>query len=184
MNNKKVKNKNNKNNYTHYLNKKKKKIFLPLLVFILFVGSSLAYFSIFNTSSYEDENSKLVIDYLEEKYNLKPIYATTSSENDICYLVAVYFSPNKGIVLCLTKDKKFLSPYYYTRHSKDIYEDLEVINFNFNLPVNFKRDIELVNKTSLYDVYKIKSPVGNLTLNKYILISNKTIVMFAEKINR
>ena len=168
----KIKNKNNK----------KKKIWLPLFVFILFFGSSLAYFSIFKAPSYEDENSKLVIEYLKRKYNIKALYAATSSENDICYIVSVYVSQDKGLNVCLTKDESYISPFFYTRNSKDLLEDLEIINFNFNLPVNFQRDLKLIENKGAYKVYKISKQLAEVELGKFILVSNNTIVMFAEKI--
>ncbi|HIQ50638.1 MAG TPA: hypothetical protein EYH54_01550 [Nautiliaceae bacterium] len=161
---------------------KKKKIWLPIFVFLLFFGSSLAYFSIFNTPTYTDEFSKIVNDYVKKKYDIKPIYSTTSSENDICYIVSVFVSQDKGLNVCITKDKKFISPFFYSRNSEDIYEDLEIINFNFNLPINFKDELKLINKTKYYQIYKIEKVLGDLGEKSFILISNNTIVMFAEPI--
>ena len=177
-----------KNEKTSKKNKKElKKLILPAILFLMFLGASIGYYLVFSTPSYTNDYEKIAlkyVNYLMEKSNEKrPVLgARDYKQEDFYHVVFVFFSKNQGVPVYVTNDKNFVGHILVSKGSKNDLEAIKLAFTSLGFPIqgNLSNDLILV-RNSTYKVYKFNT--SNIFYkqlsNFYILTSNKHILLFA-----
>ena len=158
-----------------------KKIVLPLFVFLLFLGSSIAIFLSYKPSNiYNDPNLDIVKEILEkEDINFKEI--VPYAKGDFFYIYQIVLNKNKLFFIYLTFDKRFFSIIALDKLSnKTENESLKEIlalysNYFPVVPKKFKK----IEKNKYYTVYVVDPNESYYQewQNVYFLVGNKTILL-------
>ncbi len=158
-----------------------KKLVLPLLVFLLFIGSSIAIFLSYKPSNvYKDPNIETVEEILKKgNTNFKEV--VPYGKGEFFYVYQVFLDKNKIIPFYLTFDKRFFSVIALNRlDNKTGNESLKELlalysNYFPVVPKKFKE----IEKNKNYSVYVVdpNEPYYSQWQNIYFLVGNKTILL-------
>jgi hypothetical protein len=158
-----------------------KRLVLPLFVFLLFIGSSIAIFLSYKPSNiYNDPNLEIVEKILEkENADFKEIIPY--GKGDFFYVYQVVLDKDKVLPFYLTFDRRFFSIIALEKFSnKTGNESLrEILTLYHNyFPVIPKKFKEIENN-DYYTVYVVdpNEPYYQQWQSIYFLVGNKTILL-------
>ncbi len=162
----------------HKKNKDWKKLVLPLFVFILFVGSSIAFYFSFNPSNTYKPYYVDTVEKILKKSNVEFKEVLPRAKGEFYYIYEITLKNNKKIPFFLTYDKRFFSVLVLTKIGKNesIKEILSYYGQYFPIVPNKFKKIE---DNGNYTVYVVdpKEPYYQQWQDIYFLVGNKTILV-------